>query len=94
MAVLMAPTANYVIRYAHQMGLSLAYGTVYRCLILATVVPFSCFYVDEDAFKALIACASEGTIETCDLVPAGEGARLSNPIAGIAVDMAGPARYS
>ena len=67
---------------------------VYRCRILATVVPFSCFYVDEDAFKALIACASEGTIETCDLVPAGEGAKLSNPIAGIAVDMAGPARYS
>lgn len=50
--------------------------------------------MDEDAFKALIACVSEGTIETCDLVPAGEGAKLSNPIAGIAVDMAGPARYS
>ena len=50
--------------------------------------------VDSKAFDALTECVTEGDFALCEQVPAGdEDGLLVNPLGGIAVDMAGPARY-
>ena len=51
------------------------------------------FQVDPIAFEALVECVASADFDTCELVPAGGTANLSNPLGGIATDMAGPARY-
>lgn len=50
--------------------------------------------MDPDAFDALVECIAEGDFDKCEQVPAGnDDSFLIQPIGGIAVDMAGPARY-
>lgn len=63
-------------------------------MFLYSVVICYTFQVDPDAFNALVECIAEGNFDTCEQVPAGvENGFLIQPIGGIAVDMAGPARY-
>lgn len=51
------------------------------------------FQVVPEAFEALVECIAEGDFDKCEQVPAGdENGFLIQPIGGIAVDMAGPAR--
>lgn len=51
-------------------------------------------HVDEDAYQALEDCIFSGDFAACEAVPAGEPTGyLVNPVGGMAVDMAGPARY-
>nr|CAQ51446.1 putative vanadium-dependent iodoperoxidase 3 [Laminaria digitata] len=47
--------------------------------------------VDSAAFEALTECIAQGDFDICELVPAGDVGRLSNPLAGITVEMAGAA---
>ncbi|CAN0380665.1 unnamed protein product, partial [Laminaria digitata] len=48
--------------------------------------------VDSVDFDALTECIAQGDFDTCELVPAGnDDGRLSNPLGGIAVEMAGAA---
>lgn len=50
--------------------------------------------MDEDAFQTLEDCIFSGDFTVCEAVPAGEPTGyLANPVGGVAVDMAGPARY-
>lgn len=50
--------------------------------------------VDAEAYAALLECVGEGTFHKCESVPAGDDAGyLVQPIGGIAVENAGPARY-
>lgn len=50
--------------------------------------------VDASAFAALTECIYEGAFDKCENVPSGEdGGFLIQPLGGIAIDMAGPARY-
>lgn len=45
------------------------------------------------AFEALEECIYSGNFDVCEAVPSGEPSGfLINPIAGVAIDMAGPAR--
>ena len=46
-----------------------------------------------EAFDALLECVAEGTLDKCEVVPAGdEEGFLVQPIGGIAVESTGPAR--
>lgn len=46
------------------------------------------------AFEALEQCIMSGDLDTCEAVPSGEpSGSLYNPIAGFAIDLAGPARW-
>lgn len=50
--------------------------------------------VDPDAFDALIDCIAQGDLDPCEQVPSGDDdGFLINPIAGVGVNMGGPARY-
>lgn len=50
--------------------------------------------VDASAFDSLTKCIYEGDFDKCEKVPSGEdGGFLIQPLGGIAIDMAGPARY-
>ncbi|CAM9376610.1 unnamed protein product [Laminaria digitata] len=51
--------------------------------------------VDSVAFDALTECIAEGDFDKCELVPAGDDdGFLSNPLGGIAVEMAGAASHA
>lgn len=51
--------------------------------------------VDSFAFDALEECIAMGSYDLCEEVPSGDvDGYLVQPLGGIAVDMAGPARYS
>nr|CAF04025.1 vanadium-dependent iodoperoxidase 1 [Laminaria digitata] len=47
--------------------------------------------VNSEDFDLLMECIAQGDFDTCELVPAGDDGRLSNPLGGIAVEMAGAA---
>ena len=48
--------------------------------------------VDEEAVEALIECISSGDFDVCEEVPAGDDEGfLVNPVAGFAINLAGPA---
>ena len=67
--------------------------TVYPLSLTRLLLPVM-LQVDSDAFDALIDCISEGDFDTCEQVPAGdEDGFLVNPLGGLAINMAGPARY-
>lgn len=50
--------------------------------------------VDPAAFDLMVECIAESDFNKCEKVPAGESnGFLIQPVGGMAVDMAGPARY-
>lgn len=50
--------------------------------------------MDASAFASLTECIAEASFEKCEQVPAGDSnGYLIQPLGGIAVGMAGPARY-
>lgn len=49
--------------------------------------------VKQGAFNDLLECVTVGDFDTCDAIKQGDpNGRLVNPLGGISVDMAGPAR--
>ena len=58
----------------------------------SSTIIFLLYQVDEEAFEALIECISSGDFDICEQVPAGDDEGfLVNPVAGFAINLAGPA---
>lgn len=49
--------------------------------------------MDQGAFDTLVECVTQGDFDTCESVAQGDpNGKLVDPLGGISVDMAGPAR--